>query len=151
MKVQIRQGVFETNSSSVHSLVFPKGECSEKLRVNKYGVVQISCGDFQDYGAVCGLHEKLSYLCTYVVLDSFWDGKLNKISSEDNWNLKNILMAIQRRYPEVKELVATKCNKAYFDHQTAPSESSCIVNLDSVDELEGFLFNDEIMIRMDRD
>ena len=151
MKTQIRHSVFETNSSSVHSLSFPKGECEETLKI-KNGVVSISCDDFSDCGVVYGLHEKLSYLCSFAVLDHpSTEIKRGCMSSEDNWDLDNILSAIQKRYPDAIELVATHCGGAYFDHQTHPCNSSCVVNLWDTEALETFLFNDEIKINMGRD
>ena len=151
MRTKIRQSVFETNSSSVHSLSFPKGECKETLKP-KNGVVKIPCGDFSGTGIVWGLHEKLSYLCTYAVLDYPCDVRENGISSsEDNWDLDNILDALKRKYPDLKELVATKCNKACFDHQTHPCSEPCVVHLWDTESLETFLFNDDIKINMGRD
>lgn len=151
MKTQTRYSVFETNSSSVHTLSFPRGECNEVLKI-KNGIVKIPCGDFSESGVVWGLHEKLSYLCSFAVLDHpSVETKQGCMSSEDNWDLDNILSAIQKRYPDVIELIATKCNKAQFDHQTHPCNSSCIVNLWDTEALETFLFNDDIKINMGRD
>ena len=152
MKIQIRQSTFETNSSSVHTLVLPKGNCEQVLKPNKHGEVRVYCNDFSDCGVVYGLHEKLSYLCSFIALDH--PGYISEdgcMSSEDCWDLKNILEAIQRRYPDVLEIVAIKCHNAEFDHQTHPCNSSCIINLWDIDQIETFLFNDDIKINMGRD
>jgi len=151
MKTNIRYSVFETNSSSVHTLSLPKGECKETLNI-KDGITEISCDDFSNSGVVYGLHEKLSYLCSYVALDHPGNiGENGCMSSKDNWDLENIRDAIQRRYPDLEELVATNCYAAQFDHQTHPGCSSCIINLWDINMLESFLFNDDIKIIMGRD
>lgn len=156
MKIQIRQSTFETNSSSVHTLVLPKGSCEQTLKPNECGEVRVSCDDFSDCGVVYGLREKLSYLCSFIALDQPSDiheiGQLGGcISNEDSWTLSHILEAIQRRYPDVLKLVATHCHAAQFDHQTHPCNSSCIIDLWNIDQIEMFLFNDEITINMGRD
>lgn len=156
MKIQIRQSTFETNSSSVHTLVLPKGNCEQVLKPDKHGEVRVSCDDFSECGVVYGLHEKLSYLCSFIALDHPGDVRVTSqfggcMSSEDCWDLENILEAIQRRYPDVLKLVATHCYAAQFDHQTHPCNSSCIINLWDIDQIETFLFNDDIKINMGRD
>ena len=143
MKRQIRKSVFETNSSSVHTLVYPKGNCSIPISdISKDGVVTVQCSDFSYYGYVEDLYEKLQYLCSYIALDD-----TIKEMEED----ESILDAIKMKDPSVKELKVIHCECAMFDHQTSPYESSCIVNLNDTDSINTFLFNDEIKIKLDRD
>lgn len=152
MKIQIRQSTFETNSSSVHTLVLPKGSCEQVLKPDEHGKIRVECDDFSDCGVVYGLHEKLSYLCSFIALDH--SGSINEngdMSSEDCWGLESILEAIQRKYPDILEIVVTHCYAAQFDHQTHPCNSSCIINLWDIDQIETFLFNDDIKINMGRD
>lgn len=65
---QIRSGVFETNSSSTHSLTFRRseGQLSESyLPVGDDGYVHVEFGDFGwGYDRLWKQEEKLSYLCT---------------------------------------------------------------------------------------
>ena len=152
MRTQIRRLTFETNSSSVHTLVLPKGDCAGVLKPDKHGKIRVGCDDFSDCGVVYGLHEKLSYLCSFIALDHPGNIKEDDcMSSNDCWDLENVLEAIRRRYPDVLELVATHCHDANFDHQTHPACSPCIISIWDIDQIETFLFNDEIKINMGRD
>lgn len=157
MKRQIRKSVFETNSSSVHTLVYPKGNCNIPISdIAKDGVVTVQCSDFSYCGYVEDLYEKLQYLCSYIALDNpykknFDSSEGEYITNKDDIYLDNILYAIKMKDPSIKELRAIHCECAMFDHQTSPDESSCIVNLNKPDDINTFLFNDEIKIKLDRD
>ena len=79
---QIRSGVFETNSSSTHSLTFiGRNNPLEKsyLRVRDDGYVHVDFGEFGwGYDRLRSQGEKLSYLCT---LAACADSKMS--SNED--------------------------------------------------------------------
>ena len=69
MKSKTRKGIFETNSSSVHSLVFLNQKLSKpnlkELRIDKDGVIKIPLGYFgKDYRIYSSQKEKLSYIMT---------------------------------------------------------------------------------------
>jgi len=152
----VRHSLFETNSSSIHSIVFPAGKCEQKLKPDNHGVIRFPCGDFSDTGIVYGLHDKLSYLCSYIALNYYDRYETEEqvgqtLSAQQCWELENILEAIQKEYPDVLELKAIFCENAVFDHQTHPSCRECIVDLYDIDQIHDFLFNDDIKIKMDRD
>ena len=70
MKLSIRKGVFETNSSSVHTLVLAKSKSlSELEEIAKDYDVYITGGNF-DWGweVLSSPQEKLNYLWTFVTL-----------------------------------------------------------------------------------
>jgi len=148
MKTRIRQSTFETNSSSIHTLILPKGECKTGPKQTE-GILKVSCDDFSDSGVIYGFMEKLSYLVSFAILECCIEEK--ETSSEDCWLLKDILEGIQRRLPSITELKVKNCHKAKFDHQTHPCNSSCIINLWDPEMVETFLFNDEIKVLMGRD
>lgn len=158
MKKTIRNSVFETNSSSVHTLSYPKGECKTTYDqiADENGVIEVECGEFIG-GVVHGLVEKLEYLCSYIALTSEREyaepkeGKGHVLSSEDSWQMREILDALQMDFPNATELRAVHIENAFFDHQTAPYESSCIIDLYNSNEINNFLFNDDITIIMGRD
>ena len=124
MKLNIRKGVFETNSSSVHTLVLAKVKSlSELEEIAKDYDVYITGGCF-DWGwdVLSSPQEKLNYLWTFVTLlddysyvnvfrsmldsceisytfDSEYDGKpIGRIDHDDRWedgeHDRNILIDI---------------------------------------------------------
>ena len=152
----VRPSVFETNSSSVHSIVLPEGTCEQKLKPDSHGVIRFPCGDFSDTGIVYGLYDKLSYLCSYIALDHYDMCETENqvgltLSAQQCWELENILQAIQKEYPDALELKAIFCENAVFDHQTHPSCHECVIDLYDIDQIHDFLFNDGIKIKMGRD
>lgn len=64
MKI-IRNKVFETNSSSTHSLTFNEKENYNFLNPNSKLVIEFI--DTNDYGALCTLKEKVSYLVSQII------------------------------------------------------------------------------------
>ena len=64
MKV-IRNKVFETNSSSTHSLTFNKKENDNFLSPNSKLVIHFI--DTNDYGVFSTLNEKVSYLVSQII------------------------------------------------------------------------------------
>ena len=64
MKASVRNGVFETNSSSVHAIVINKKNLAE----NNNSIVKIECGDygweFEEYRSP---FQKMNYLWTAIV------------------------------------------------------------------------------------
>jgi hypothetical protein len=65
MKCRIRKGVFETNSSSMHSLVI-KGEKKinrEQLKINENGFIEVETDDYTwGYFILETVQEKLNYV-----------------------------------------------------------------------------------------
>jgi len=65
MKCRIRKGVFETNSSSMHSLVI-KGEKKinrEQLKINENGFIEVETNDYTwGYFILETVQEKLNYV-----------------------------------------------------------------------------------------
>lgn len=150
----IRQSTFETNSSSVHSLIV---SCKNKdnwkindMLLDNNGVIHVKCDDFSYTGYVCGQYEKLKYLCSYLACDRQYNST-DDFSADNDWQLKNVLDAIRKYDDRVQNIVVTDTVCAEFDHQTHPSNASCCVNLYSDEAIASFLFNDDIMIEMGRD
>lgn len=65
MKCRIRKGVFETNSSSMHSLVI-KGEKKinkEQIKINEDGFIEVETDDYtRGYFILKTVQEKLNYV-----------------------------------------------------------------------------------------
>ena len=155
---RIRKGVFETNSSSVHTLVMPKpaGEMKihEQLK-DKDGVITVECDYFGDSGVVYGQYEKLQYLCTWIALlndRGQYGTTCEDFLSEDCCDLQRcVLEPIQEVDPSVRDIKVTAVDKAEFDHQTSPYNSSCVVDIYNNQAVQNFIFNDEVKILMSRD
>ena len=98
---QIRRGVFETNSSSTHSLTV-RGKDSalseSYLFVKDDGYVHASFGEFGwGYDKLFSQEEKLSYLCTMVACTD------SKMASNDDF-YKN------PEFQAISDMVKEKCN-----------------------------------------
>ena len=153
---RIRKGTFETNSSSVHTLVMPRPK-DTKLNphlIDNHGVITVSCKYYGDSGIVGGFLEKLRYLCTWIAVANGRGkyGDSEDFTSDDCRDLeKCVLDPIQEVVPAVLKIKVTNAGSADFDHQTHPSNSECVVSLWDTDSVITFLFNDDIYIKMSRD
>ena len=98
---QIRQGTFETNSSSTHSLVVLAQEQENYIPLSKY--IKIEWIDTNDYYMLETLQEKLSYLVSHIA---------NKLKYSCN-NYKELLEEIEDNfeYKKIKDFIKTKFNK----------------------------------------
>lgn len=101
---KIRNAVFETNSSSTHSLTFNNKENYQYLEPNKKLVIQFI--DTNDYGSLCTLREKVSYLVSQI-MNKYKYGALNYEDLieevEKNWDFKRIKDFVKEKYG--KEIV----------------------------------------------
>lgn len=154
---RIRKGTFETNSSSVHTLVMPRPEhprLKELQLVDKNGVITVSCRYYGDSGIVSGFYEKLQYLCTWIAVANGKGkyGDSEDFTATDCWDLERcVLDPIQEVESAVLNIKVTNVDRADFDHQTHPSNSECVVNIWDAECVISFLFNDDIYIKMGRD
>lgn len=119
---QIRKGTFETNSSSMHSLVIENdksiGELEKsELKLNKKGEIRVYLGE---YGL--GLEfletqqEKLNYLVT-LIADSKGIDNINDLEDDPEFeNLKNQLL----KYTNAKNIkvYGFENDNYYIDHQS---------------------------------
>lgn len=151
MKSKIREGIFETNSSSIHSLVLLNQELSKpnlrELRINKDGVIKIPLGYFgKDYRIYSSQKEK-----AFLYYDLFYCWFSEDITRfEDDWQnsywediKRAIINYINTSCPDkhctnIVPVLPKKTKTEYdyydwevgFDHQTYPSYlDDCIVNL----------------------
>lgn len=154
---RIRKGTFETNSSSVHTLVMPRPKHplpDITQLTDKNGVIAVSCKYYGDSGIVRGFYEKLQYLCTWIAVANGKGkyGDCENFTSDDCWDLEEcVLYPIQEVEPDVLKIKVTHVDRADFDHQTHPSVSECVVNIWDAECVISFLFNDDIYIKMSRD
>ena len=171
----IRENIFETNSSSTHSVCvnFKKLiniDSFDNLVIegNKCIITAINqMDDFGKWQPVRGERDKLNYLFTwmyirdtdlYVTGESYPDavywpesyGGIYTGLSEEQY--KNLLSAIQKKYPKVEGISFLNPKNAEFDHQTSPwEEDDFIIDLDDTNEIYNYLFNNHLYIQIGHD
>jgi len=154
-KRTIRYGTFETNSSSVHSLVISnEGMEPSELKIRKKdGKIRVLLRYWGKNEAHCTSQlDKLSYICTrawcansHYALDYVVD------NDEENYVLRYIEEAICD-YTGAKgiELYIPKGEEPGFDHQTAPEYSDDMngfCNIWDEKSIQNFVFNKYIRSR----
>ena len=148
---KIRQNVFETNSSSVHSLVInSEGLEPSNLKIdsetNRIDVTTQYFG--KEYILYNEQEDKLSYIVTYLVTELQ--------NSYDDWEVLKKLK-YSYRFTTLEEIIKDYCNcdginviineESGFDHQTDPTNATCIVNLYDDNEVKNFIFNKYITLK----
>lgn len=151
MKRQIRRSVFETNSSSVHSIVVKyNGEYDVILERDQQNLCAVvaHCRDYSGVGhdepyVISTQQEKFNYLITWIVCRC-------KYSYErlcEYWLYNDILNVLKRVDPEINTIIILDEDKAAFDHQTAPYDSSdFVIDIYKENEIMNFIFNDNITL-----
>ena len=142
---QIRKNVFETNSSSVHTLQISKDvlEPSE-LKLNKDGNIEVEFGEFgKDYMIYSTQYEKLQYLVSFIAYNyNYYD--LDELY--ENYDFSEVRDAICE-YTGANDIVVVGEAQPYIDHQSA---DDCVIRLYK-DEIINFIFNKFITLKTDCD
>lgn len=170
MKTNIRDSIFETNSSSVHSLVFLNQKLSKpnfkELRINKNGIIKIPLGYFgKNHKIYSSQKEKISYILTS--LWCYFGEDIKRFTDKDhNWYWRDIkdaiIFYINKFSPSIlcTDIVPVypKKNKDYyegwvgFDHQTYPDYlDDCLVDLYNPEKVIEFIFNKNIALETNSD
>ena len=147
MKRNIRRGVWETNSSSVHSIVIDKGGREPSNLPVKDRKIQIDFGRFgKDERVFSSQYDKLSYLitCCYYLCGFDYE------DIYDNYEFQRI-QEVVCRYAGVKGIRIIGKNEPSIDHQSQPYEGIEIINTYHDDEIIDFVFNKYISLGTDCD
>ena len=141
---QIRRSVFETNSSSVHTLqIINTGLKLSNLKINKDGIIEVEFGSFDnEYRIYNTQYEKLQYLLSFIGYENYY--------LEDFYNsycFQNVRDAVCE-YAKAKDIVIVGDKEPYIDHQSA---DTCVIDLYDKDEIINFVFNEYISLRTDCD
>lgn len=154
MRYSIRQNVFETNSSSVHTIQYKHiVRQPSKLRIySKDHKVHVSCGEFgKELEIYDTQQEKLSYLVTLLAYSSgaVWDCDAEELYKNYEFEL---LEGYIKKYCGCNGIVVTNLRNADIDHQSQP-ESGCVdfINMYDEDKVLDFIFSDEIALKTDCD
>lgn len=148
MKRQIRRCVFETNSSSVHSLVISNdGREPSEFKLNKDGYIEVDFGEFgKDEKLYTSQYDKLSYLITCLYYLSGWDVE----GIYEKWEFEIIEEAICE-YSGAKGIRILGKNEPHIDHQSVPYSDIEIINAYDKDEVINFVFNKYVSLKTDCD
>lgn len=148
MKKKIRRFVFETNSSSVHTLQISKdGMSPSELKIRKRdGMIRVPLKYWgRESAEYTSQLDKLSYICTRA-----WCANVGAWTNHvDNENKNYVLGMIEDAicdYTGAKgiELYIPKGEEPGFDHQTAPEYSDDMngfCNAWNSDSIQNFVFN----------
>lgn len=142
MRNKIRKACFETNSSSVHSIVVSaEGMEKSKLHVDDDGYIPVNYGEFGKELHIYNTQEdKLSYLvslCYY-------------LGGAYSWEFETLNRVI-REYTGTKGIKITG-GEPDIDHQSQPDcGSDAVVNLYDGDAIRQFVFNKYVSLKTDCD
>lgn len=148
MKRKIRKGVFETNSSSVHSLVISNdGREPSKFKLNKDEEIEIDFGQFgKDERIYSSQYDKLSYLITCLYYLSGYD--ISDIY--DKWEFEQIQDAVCK-YTGATGIKILGKQEPEIDHRSQPYGNIEIVNVYDEDAVINFVFNKYVSLKTDCD
>lgn len=158
MKFTIRNKVWETNSSSVHSIVISdKGLRKSKLKPCKDGYIHIALQYFgKELCVYWEQKDKLSYLLTCAAyMAGCIYGSNDYEHFYGSYYFKNIEEAILNYIndPAVLGIKIYDLEKAEIDHQSAPEygEFPIDVNIWNEKSIQNFVFNSYVALKTDCD
>lgn len=141
----IRQSLFETNSSSTHSIVIKGPSGDYDTFALDGGVCEICPGEF-GWGpnTYNDSHTKAAYCLTWAM------------SSSDNGNRDNhlaLLKEVMQEHTGAKKVMFCSMNSkwqpfGYIDHQ---SSHVCAKAFEDTDSLKNFIFSPQSLLRIDND
>ena len=143
---QIRKDVFETNSSSVHTLQISKdGLEPSDLKLNKDGNIEVEFGEFgKNYMIYNTQYEKLQYLISFIAYGFYYYDLEELYKNYDFITVRNAVC----EYTGANDIIVVGEAEAYIDHQSA---YECVINLWSSDAIINFIFNKYVALETDCD
>ena len=143
---QTRKDVFETNSSSVHTLQISKdGLEPSELKLNKDGNIEIEFGEFEkDYRIYNNQYEKLQYLISFIAYNYGYYYDLDELY--ENYDFITVRDAVCE-YTGANNIIVVGETQAHIDHQSA---DECVIRLYD-DEIINFIFNKYVALKTDCD
>ena len=150
MKKIIRQKMYETNSSSVHTLsIDSSGLKPSNLPMDEEGYILIDYGSFgKDLEYFKTQFEKLSYLvtCCYYVSSGFY---LDDVY--ENYSFEQIQRAVCE-YTGAKGIKILGKNDPDIDHQSQPEDDwDFVINIFDEEQVINFVFNKYVALKTDCD
>ena len=141
---QVRNGVFETNSSSVHAIsIDSSGREPSQFQLNEHGKIEISFGSFgRESRTYYSQYDKLPYLmtCLYYIAGD------DKEVIYDMYEFERI-EGIICNYAKATGIEILDDVEPYIDHQSIPYGNIEIINSWDKDEVIDFVFNKYIRLK----
>jgi len=172
MKVVIRRSVFETNSSSCHSISLGKGNIKPNVLIpDDEGNIIVETDEFGwEYDTFTEAYIKLSYLATYIynrkylditpeIVEKYYDSDLNILDikafdDETTEKYLNMLCDVIREVTGGKLIIKSNttditnfCAFGYIDHQSMPVAAEIFEN----NKIKEFIFNPKSILTTDND
>lgn len=157
MTTKIRRGVFETNSSSTHSLLISKDDSQMDGLTVEDGICRVYGGEF---GWGPEIHKdsvtKASYCLTWVKTVSIDEKKrqrfldtLSKVIKKETGATTVVFRAIPRSRWDDDEAL----NWGYIDHQSIEDGEKSVgaAAFESAETLKNFIFNRKSLLIIDND
>jgi hypothetical protein len=147
MKFTVRSNVFETNSSSVHSIVYKNQTLDpSELPINpKTGNI---IGHFDEFGCTFDYDSqdmKLAYLLTYIY---YLEG-MNEERVKESWCFRELEEALQE-YCGCSGLEIADYGEPYIDHQSVPDYVDEFIPFNK-DSILNFIFNGNVVLHSEYD
>ena len=137
----IRQNVFETNSSSSHSVTIQTSPNKHQVTLNDEGVLFVERGEFGwDNTTFVSFDDKCSYAYTQAANNHWCNRDKNPseyLDISDNEKLQMMERVIMENVPNITKVLFLN-NEGYVDHQ---SEDLVYDIFESEDTLTTFLFD----------
>lgn len=165
MKRTVRYGTFETNSSSMHSLVYSNIKMDKSdLPVTSDGVVYVYLEqEYNCHGTLTTQLEKLEYLLSYLFVKDGWGYNSDFYQTSDNWynfDIANsymgreLLELLQLHDSRIKKVIVRWCcDGPEFDHQSHPAYGDNPMDelVYDKDRTLEYLFSPNVSLEMSRD
>lgn len=149
MNKKIRNYVFETNSSSVHTLsVSRQGIEPSKFVLDEEGYLHTDFGTFgKNYDIFDSQYDKLSYLITLC----YYCAGFEIESIRESYQFKYIEDAM-KKHTGCLGIIIDGLKEPEIDHQSQPYDGNIdIINIYDEDEIINFVFNKYISLKTDCD
>ena len=143
--VNIRNAVFETNSSSVHSVTYSNvGLKPSELPMDDDGYVIAYYGEFgKDLKYFKSQSSKLSYLVSCCYYLGGWNDP-----TESSYQFRQIEDVVKEYIPGCQGIkIADFPDQPDIDHQSIPEYDIEIVNIYDEEELINFIFNENVYLK----
>ena len=140
MRINIRCGVFETNSSSTHSVSIGEGDLNDFPEIGGRRLLRIDFGEYDwEHEEFTTAQDRLSYAATYA--HNYGGAEKERMLEEV---IKENLKVLTIRFSESSECY----EKGYIDHASHDEAASIF---ETKDTLARFLFNKDSMFETSND
>jgi hypothetical protein len=151
--LQVRRGVFETNSSSTHSVCIARGEyVSAKLRVED-GILRIFTGEF-GWGPdrFTDAPTKAAYCLTWIKEMGDSEDKTNMLINVLKQHTGANAVEFVPAFTEESKSEWDFYQWGYIDHQSLEGDGNALIKAwESEDTLAAFIFNSDSILVIDND